>query len=246
MQIISGTTITAPKFMLYSLPGVGKTTLASKLKKPLIFDFEGGANFVGCDRTPQYTDDKARGLKALDIFYQDLAEMYHKAKSPSGREYDTLVIDSVDWLMRKVVEKAAGIDKDNLTETLNRSNGGYGNGKQVLENHVKTKLLPTLIVLNKLGYGICLIAHAERKDMMDADGVDIERITPKIDMSTMNTFVEWCDSVFYLKKDDAEKRYLVLSSDSVALAKNRLGLTGEVELSSVDINELLVPKKGDK
>ena len=234
MKVISGITPTAPKLMLYSLPGVGKSTLAAKLKRPIFLDFEGGLNYIDCQRTEQITD--------LDTFYLYLVELY-RAKE---REYDTIVIDSVDWLVRKVVEKAAGIDKDNLTETLNRSNGGYGNGKQVLENHIRTKLLPTLVALNKKGYGICLIAHAERKDMMDADGVDIERITPKIDVNTMNTFVEWVDNVFYLKKGNDGKRYLVLDSDMVALAKNRLSLSGEVELSEVDINKLLVPQKGDK
>jgi hypothetical protein len=147
--------------------------------------------------------------------------------------------------VRKVVETAAGIDKNNLSETLNRSNGGYGNGKQVLENHIRTKLLPLLVALNKQGYGICLVAHAERKDLMDADGVDIERLAPKIDVNTMNVFVEWCDNVFYLKNVDGE-RYLILEGDSNVLAKNRLGLTGEIKLADVDINNLLIPKKGDK
>ena len=236
MQVLKGQTLTAPKLMLYGLSGVGKSSLAAKLKNPLFLDFEGGLNYLGVDRTPQYLD--------LDAFYKDLVELYRKAEA-GKREYDTIVIDSVDWLVRKVVEKAAGIDKHNLTETLNRSNGGYGNGKQVLENQIRTMLLPLLVSLNKQGYGICLVAHAERKDLMDADGVDTERIAPKIDVNTMNTFVEWCDNVFYLKNING-KRYLVLEGDSNVLAKNRLELTGEVKLSDVDINELLMPKKGDK
>ena len=234
MKIISGITPTAPKLMLYSLPGVGKSTLAAKLRKPIFLDFEGGLNYIDCARTEQITD--------LDTFYTYLVELYREKE----RQFDTIVIDSVDWLVRKVVEKAAGIDKNNLTETLNRSNGGYGNGKQVLENHIRTKLLPTLVALNKRGYGICLIAHAERKDMMDADGVDTERITPKIDVNTMNVFVEWVDNVFYLKKDGNGDRYLVLDSDMVALAKNRLSLSGEIKLADIDINKLLIPKKGTK
>lgn len=236
MQVLKGQTLTAPKLMLYGLSGVGKSSLAAKLRKPIFLDFEGGLNYLGVDRSEQYTD--------LEIFYRDLKELWEKADK-GNREYDTIVIDSVDWLVRKTVEKAAGIDKYNLTETLNRSNGGYGNGKQVLENHIRTKLLPFLVALNKQGYGICLIAHAERKDLMDADGVDIERLAPKIDVNTMNVFVEWCDDVLYLKNLDGE-RYLVLEGDSNVLAKNRLGLTGEVKLTDVDINELLMPKKGDK
>lgn len=237
MKVLKGQALTAPKLMLYGLSGVGKSSLAAKLKKPIFLDFEGGLNYLGVDRSEQYVD--------LDAFYKDLVGLYREAEA-GKREYDTIVIDSVDWLVRKVVEKAAGIDKHNLTETLNRSNGGYGNGKQVLENQIRTMLLPLLVTLNKAGYGICLVAHAERKDLMDADGVDVERIAPKIDVNTMNTFVEWCDNVFYLKNIDGE-RYLVLEGDGNVLAKNRLNLTGEVKLADVDINELLMPnKKGNK
>ena len=236
MNILKGKTFTAPKIMLYGLSGVGKSSLAAKLKNPLFLDFEGGLGRIGVDRTEQYVD--------LDMFYKDLVELYRKAES-GKREYDTLVIDSVDWLVRKVVEKAAGIDKHNLTETLNRSNGGYGNGKQVLENHIRTKLLPTLVTLNKQGYGICLVAHADRKDLMDADGIDTERIAPKIDLNTMNVFVEWCDEVFYLKNVNGE-RYLVVEGDSNVLAKNRLGIVGEVKLADIDINELLNQNKENK
>ena len=233
MKTIKGTTPTAPKVMIYSQAGVGKSTLASKLKRPIFMDFEGGLNYIDCERTEQITN--------LDNFYAYLAELY-RAKE---REYDTIVIDSVDWLVRKEVEKAAGIDKHNLEETLNRSNGGYGNGRQVLENHIRSMLLPTLVALNKKGYGICLIAHAERKDIMDADGVDVERITPKIDTNTMQTFVEWVDNLFYLKKTADGERVLVLESDDNVLAKNRLGLSGEVKLSEIDINKLLIPR-GEK
>ena len=231
MEVIKGKTLTAPKVMFYGLAGVGKSTLASKMSKPIFLDFEGGLNYMDVARTPQ--------IQSLDEFYMDLGELYRKTE----REYDTIVIDSADWLVRKVVEKAAGIDSKNLEETLNRSNGGYGNGKQVLENHIRTKLLPTLVALNKKGYGICLIAHAERKDMMDADGVDVERISPKIDVNTMNVFVEWCDNVMYLKRDNEGERFLVLESDNIALAKNRLGLTGEVKLKDIDINKLLTAKE---
>ena len=237
MQVIKQATPTAPKLMIYGLSGVGKSTLASKLKNPIFIDMEGGLNYMDIARTPTLTS-YASVLKVL-------GELFNVAEA-GKREYDTIVIDSVDWLVRKVVEKAAGIDKNKLDETLNRSNGGYGNGKQVLENHIRTYLLPLLVTLNKQGYGICLIAHADRKVLMNSDGSDVEQIAPKIDVNTMNTFVEWCDNVFFLKRDISGERVLVLESDEVALAKNRLGLTGEVKLSDIDINKLLMPQGKEK
>lgn len=233
MEILKGKSFSAPKLLIYGGAGSGKSTLASKLSKPLFLDFEGGLGNLDVYHSPVYTD--------LDVFYKDLADLYHKAEG-GKREFDTIVIDSVDWLVRKTVEKAAGINPQKLDETLNKSNGGYGNGKQVLENHIRSKLLPALVMLNKKGYGICLIAHADRKDLMDAEGVDIARIAPKIDINTMNVFVEWVDNVFYLKKTNG-KRTLVLEENDDILAKNRLGLTGEVDLDGLDINKLLIPKE---
>lgn len=227
MRILTEATPTSPKFMVYSLPGMGKTSLAGKMEKSLIVDIEGGANYLNTPRTEQIT--------TLDEFYEVMVELW---KAPK-REYDYIVIDTVDWLVRLMVEKVAGINKQHLDETLNRSNGGYGNGKQVLENHVRTRLLPMLVEMNKKGYGICLLAHADKKEMLDSDGTTIEQITPKIDPNTLNAFVEWCDAIFYLKKNAKGDRILQLESDSVALAKNRTGMRGEVNLAENDINKIL-------
>ena len=222
--------------LIYGQPGIGKTTLASKLKRSLIVDIEGGANFVDTPRTTQITN--------LDEFY----ELLIKLRGAKERKLDYIVIDTADWLVRLMVEQVAGINrsKEGLSQTLNRSNGGYGNGKQILENQVRTRLLPMLGELNAKGYGICLLAHADKKEMMESDGTNIEQITPKIDPNTLNAFMEWCDAIFYLKKDATGNRILQLESDDIALAKNRTSLTGEVNLSEVDVNDVLTNKLNRK
>lgn len=232
MKIITEATPTAPKFMVYSLPGIGKTTLASKLKNSLIIDLEGGANYIKTPRTELIT--------TLTTFYSTLVELFHSPK----QEFDYIVVDTVDWLVRVIVCDVAGIDKNHLKETLNRSNGGYGNGKQILENYVRSQLLPMLVALNKKGYGICLLAHADKKIMLNSDGSSSEQITPKIDPTTLAAFMEWCDAIFYLKKDITGERVLQLESDAVAVAKNRTGMTGEWNLTTDgDINKLLEKEK---
>lgn len=239
LNVVTKATPHAPKLMIYGLSGVGKTTLASTLTKSIILDIEGGAEFMDAPRVPK------KDLQTYEQFYRTLAELFVQAdKSKEGRQFDNIIIDSVDWLVRLIVERAAGIDSKNLTETLNKSNGGYGNGKQVLENEIRSRLIPTFNKLIAQGYGITLVAHAKQTKLLDGDGNKLETIAPKIDENTMNTFVEWADFVYYLKNIDGE-RTLLLDSDGVALAKNRIGKHGSVSLSDkgFDINKLIA--KGD-
>ena len=245
LPVITGITPTAPKVLIHGLSGVGKSTLAAKLKNPYFLDFEGGLNYIGCARTPIIKNDVTFGLL--------ISALLNEAAS-GKRTYDTVVIDSIDWCVRRFEEVASGIvEYDNkgnqvhkdLKSTLNKANGGYGNGAAHFQTLIKTELIPRLSMLNEAGYGICLIAHAKRKSIMDADGIDTDRIAPKIHDKVVDPFIEWADDVFYLKNEDGE-RILVLEGDDNILAKNRQGLKGSVKLSEVDINELLTGGKKGK
>ena len=245
LKVIKGITPVAPKLIIHGLPGSGKSTLASKLKNPIFLDLEGGLSFIDCARTPQIDND--------ETFRAYIVDLINAAKA-GNREYDTVVIDSIDWAIRLLEEQAAGIRGQdpktgkkfkNLTATLNKANGGYGNGAQYLVNLVRSELIPGLSFLNKLGYSICLVAHSTRKTIMGEDGIDIDRIAPKIHDKVFEVFNEWADDIFYLRNDNGE-RYLALEGDENILAKNRQGYTGEVKLSDVDINELLTTIKKEK
>lgn len=245
IPVITGVTPTAPKLILHGLPSSGKSTLAAKLKKPIFLDFEGGLNYIDCVRTP---------LIKNDVAFNMVVESLKKDAKAGKKEYETVVIDSIDWCVRLFEEVAAGVVefdnrgvaiKKDFKATLNKANGGYGNGAAHLVNLIRSDFIPRLNSLVELDYGVCLIAHSERKSIMDADGVNTDRIAPKIHDKVVDPFIEWADDVFYLKHDNGT-RTLLLDGDSNVLAKNRQGLTGEVKVDEIDINELLAGKKGNK
>ena len=219
MQVLKGKQSIAPKVMVYGLASAGKSSLAASLPDALFLDIEGGLSFLDVARAPVATADELMA---------DLLELY---KAPK-QEYKYIVIDSVDWLVNLFATKTSGAGQgktleqlmESATLTLNKSQGGYGNGKQVLENYIRNTLVKFLNMLNRKGYGIILIAHADRKTLLDSDGTNIERLAPKMDINSMNVFVEWVDSLFYLKSDDDGGRHLIVNPTDVITAKNRMGL----------------------
>lgn len=226
------------KTMLVGLPGVGKSTLASQMNAPLFIDMEGGLTNMDVARTPTISM-YASALTILKEIHANAAK--YKA------DYQTLVIDSIDWLCRRAEEHAAGVRTvvDNklvadYTATIGKANGGYGNGMKQLENHIRSELMPILDALVADGFAICLVAHADQKDVMDADGVAITKITPAIHEKLMHPFVQWCDNVFYLRNDHGVRKLLLDSTDTI-LAKNRLGKMGEVNLDETTIQDVLTP-----
>lgn len=228
---------TAAKIMVYGLAGAGKTTLASKIgKKPLILDVENGANYMNC---PMVEHSQ---LSDADKFYGVLKELFVQAKS-GKLEYDNIIIDSIDEAVRMLEAKMGGAsDTGDMKQTIYNGDGSYGNGKKFMENEIRLRLFKVLDAFTKYNVSVTLIAHANMKKLMDAEGNHLDTVSPKMDEYLMNLFVEHMDFVYYLKNIEGDRK-LVLESDGVVLAKNRVGRHGETSLSEHDINDLLLPEK---
>jgi hypothetical protein len=207
---------------------VGKTTFGASANRPLIVDCENGAAHVHCDRTPYLSDWPS-------------IQQWLTALATGGHDYETVVVDSVDWLLRRAEEHVAGVNRSQtgMTQTLNRSHGGYGNGKQVLRNHVYQYLLPTLDEMVNAGVAVVLLAHATRREITSIDGVTFEKSTPEIHADLANTMIEWSDFVGAARLG-TNGRELVLSETNQLLAKNRYGIRGVIDLDWRALCEAIV------
>lgn len=214
----------APKGIIYGPPGVGKTTMGASAYRSLIVDCENGAAHVNCNRTPYLSN-----WDAIEPWLESLANDEHT--------FGTVVVDSIDWLLRRLEEKVAGVNGDdkNMDKTLNRSHGGYGNGKLVLRNFVYQRLLPILDSIVNRGVSVILLAHASRHTITTIDGITMEKSVPEIHPDLLNTMIEWSDFVGAARAEH-NVRELVLCETSQLLAKNRYGIT---EVLPLEWNSLM-------
>jgi hypothetical protein len=225
--LITKTTPTAPKLIVYGVPGVGKTSLAAEAGA-LLIDMENGAGAVpNLQRTP-YIEK----YETVMGWLREIAQMH---QPPS-----VLAIDTLDWLVRRVVEVVTqDLDPKSkgVVNTLGGSHGGYFKGREVVENVVHGELLPALNYINSRGVAILMLAHAENVKMRTPEGIDLSVAAPDIPGFIRNVFIEWADAVLYAKFGTERKRVLVTVESGTVTAKNRYGLDPEIPLSWKVITE---------
>jgi hypothetical protein len=204
---------------VYGPPGSGKTTFGASAGAAIIIDCENGAAHVQCHRTPYLA-----AWPEIEAWLNGIAG--------GGHDYETVVIDSIDWLLRRIEEHVAGVDGTpaGMKQTLNRSHGGYGNGRQVLKNYVYQYLLPVLDKMVNAGVAVLLLAHAARRSITTMEGIEIEKSAPEIHPDLANTMIEWSDFVGAIRVIGTT-RELVLCETPQMVAKNRYCIVDSLPLS---------------
>jgi hypothetical protein len=223
--IISKPTPTAPKGILYGPPGIGKTTFGGSAPNSLIIDCENGAGTIPCQRTPY-----------LDRWSE--IESWLLAIESENHSHQVVAIDSLDWMVRRIEESVSG-GADKLTQTLNKSHGGYGNGKQVMRNYIYSRLLPMLDRITARGIAVVLLAHAKRTEITDIDGIVTEKVAPDLPEEYLNTFVEWSDFVCLARMNPEGQRVIVAQETGSCLAKNRYGMPAIIPFSWSDFTDAI-------
>lgn len=199
----------APAGIIYGMPGVGKTTFAASAPNCLIIDCEGGADNVVCERTPTL---------------HSWAEIHDwlTAVESGEHDYKVIAIDSVDMLLRRLEEDVTGAQED-AGRTLNKSHGGYGNGKSVYKNRVYTQLIPLLNRIKDRGIAVLLIAHMHQVEILDSEGIKINKIGPNLPEDFQETFVSWASFVC-VAQIIGDERVLLTEGSEMLIAKNRFDM----------------------
>ena len=226
-----------PRMIVHGAEKVGKSTFFSQAP---------GVVFV-------QTED---GLTGLDVQAFPLAETMEdvceaiQALIETDHEYQTVVIDSADWLERLIHDKVC---RDHGVKSIELAAGGYGKGYG--EALVYWRLI--LSMLDKLcadkGMFIGMICHSRIVTVSDPetepyDSYKLKLHEPKSgNQGALSLLTEWADvigfatrKVFVRKSEVDEKKHravsggdreLRLEGSPAYLAGNRYGLAPSVPLS---------------
>ena len=234
--IQSGRQAKPPRVLLYGVEGIGKSTFGSQAPKPIFIQTEDGLDELECDRFPLATtfDEVIAALKTL---------------RQEKHDYESVVIDSLDWLERLVWDKLC---QQYGVESIEKVDGGYARGYM----HALTLWREVLDHLNDLrarGMVVVLIAHSKVERFEDPESSPYDRYSPRLHKHAAALIKEWCDAVLFatrkmrtqtedagfnrkrtiahaLGKDGGERVMRAYGSPS-CVAKNRYGISEELPLS---------------
>ncbi|MEX0718360.1 MAG: ATP-binding protein [Planctomycetaceae bacterium] len=226
-----------PRVVLYGTEGIGKSTFGSQAPAPIFIQTEDGLSEIACDSFPlaQTLDDVLASLSAL-----------HAEK----HDYQTVVIDSFDWLERLIFDELC---RQHNVSSIEKVDGGYAKGY----THALTHWRQILGLLNRLrverGMVVLGIAHARIEKFEDPEATAYDRYSPRLHKHACGLVCEWADAVlfatrkirvqaedagfnrkrglaFALGKDGGERVIRTIGGPS-CVAKNRFGIVEELPLS---------------
>ena len=226
-----------PRILLYGPEGIGKSTFGSQSPNPVFIQTEDGLDEIDCHRFPL--------AKSYDEVASALTEL---ASQP--HDYESVVIDSVDWLERLVWDKLCA---ENNVTSIEKVDGGYSKGY----THALTYWREIVDQLNALrnvrGMVVVLIAHSKVERFEDPESSPYDRYSPRLHKHAAALVSEWCDAVLFATRKirtqsedagfgrkrtlahaigkDGGERILRCVGGPSCVAKNRYGITDELPLS---------------
>ena len=229
-QVMSGKTPAPRRVMLYGVQGVGKSTWAACAPKPIFLQTEDGLGEIDCDKLPLATTYD-ESMKALSALYME------------PHSYQTVVVDSLDWLERLIwVEVCRKRNVESIEDI------GYAKGYIFALTQWREFLEGLTALRNDKGMAVILIAHAKIERFENPETESYDRFVPRLHKLAAAVVQEWCDEVFfasykvYTKQTEegfnrkraqgigTGERIIRTQERPAHVAKNRLNLPEELPL----------------
>jgi len=184
-----GTAARAPKIVVYGPVKVGKSTFGASAPNPVFIPTEEGLDGLDVTAFPL--------ARTLDDVFSAIA-----ALGEGGHDFQTVVLDSLDWTEPLIWAHVAG--KAGVT-SIEEVGGGYGKGYlEALK--MWRELLDGLDYLRAKGMGILIIAHDEIRRMAPPDGEPYDYAGLKLHKRAAALVEEWADVIGYADQKTATRR----------------------------------------
>lgn len=229
-QIERGRSQRPRRVMLYGTHGIGKSTFGSMAESPIFIATEDGLSEIECDRFPLSTSFR-EVLAALSELYTE------------EHEYDTVVIDSLDWLERLIFAEVCAKRGVESIEDI-----GYAKGYTFALTQWREVLDGLDALRNDRCMKTILIAHARIEKFDNPETESYDRYVPRLNKHASALIQEWCDEVLFAtyrvhtKHTDegfnrkrtqgigTGERIIRTTERPAHMAKNRLNLPDELPL----------------
>lgn len=235
-QVRKGIVHAPPRIMLYGVHGIGKSTVAANAPGAIFIPTEDGANEIDVPKLPI--------VSSVDEVLEQLRALYKET-----HDYETVVIDSADWLEDFIqLELKASYTEKELS---------YGKDSV----RAAEKMNEVLTALNHLrehrGMSCIMIAHCEVKRFDSPMSEPYDRYQPKLQSRMGSLIQEWADAVLFMTYDIAVKREEVgfnkehrrgistgirkiFTEERPAFhAKNRYRMPVEIDIMQNDLNPFI-------
>lgn len=226
-----------PRLLLYGVEGIGKSSFASCAPNPVFIQTEDGLDEIDCDKFPlaMSLSDVMGSLAALGT---------------EQHEFQTVCIDSLDWLERLIWDRVC---QDFGVKSIEKADGGYARGYMHALTYWREIVTSLTELRNKHNMAVILIAHSKVEKVDDPLTPSYDRYSPRLHKHAGALLGEWVDAILFAhwkyrtRSEDAgfgrersiavpigangEDRVLRTVGSPAWVAKNRFNLAPEIALS---------------
>lgn len=178
-SLIRSTAAMPPRILVYGTHGVGKTTLAAQAPNPVFIRTEDGMGALDVPAFPL--------AKSLDEVMEAFNALYTE-----DHGFQTLVLDSVDWLEPLVWQATA--KKNNWADI---ETPGYGRGYVAASDTWRTIIDGINALRDERGMAVILIGHCDIKRFDSPETEPYDRYQPKLHARASALMQEHVDCVFF-------------------------------------------------
>lgn len=221
----------APRIVIHGGPGIGKSTLASQAPSPIFIDLEGGLGELPTNAFQPTSFDEV--LESIGVLFTE------------EHSYQTLAIDSLDWLEAMIWKKVVD---NNKVEDISKI--AYGQGYAEALGLWKKFFEGVTALRNVKGMMVLMICHSQILKIEEPLNPPYDSYALKLHKKAAALVEEYSDCIFFANQkvittsEDAKgfnqkrnramttaERILHTSPNPAYTAKSRMALPAEIQLS---------------